>query len=326
MPEEPRVRPFWSGTIAFGLVTVPVELMPAGRSERASLRMLGPDGTPLQRRYWCPRDEEFVDADEIVRGYEVADDEFVVLTDEELDALEPEKSREIDLQRFVPRESIDPMFFERGYFLIPGGDSSKAYRLLAQAMEEAERAGIGTFVMRGKEHLVAVLAEGGLLRAEVLRFGDEVRAAGDVDLEKPPKPAAKRVRAIAEAIEALEAEELEPGELEDGYSERLRRLAAGKAERNEDVVDLPEELAREDDDGPDVVDLMAVLRRRLGGSDADGPAAAEKRPARAAKGPAAAELDGRSKKELYAMAQDLDIEGRSAMTKDELIRAIRQSA
>ena len=330
MPERAGPRAFWSGTIAFGLVSVPVDLMPANRSRRVSLRMLAPDGTPLVRRYWCPKDERFVDSAEIVRGYEVDDDEYVVVTDEELTALEPEKSREIDLRRFVSRDSLDPLWFERAYFLAPGGESTKAYRLLVDAMESVDRAGLGTFVMRGKEHLVAILAEGGFLRAETLRFGDEVRSPEDVGVDAPAKPEPKRVREIGRAVEKLADDELDRDELEDRYSERVRRLAIEKLERDEDVVELPEEVrAEKEEEEPDVIDLMAVLKRRLG--RAGGGARAEPEPAPRGRGERGgtrvpSDLEQRSKKELYYVARDLDIEGRSAMTKDELIRAIRRSA
>lgn len=325
MPETERRPPraFWSGTIAFGLVTVPVELLPAVRSSRrVSLRMLAPDGTPLSRRYWCPRDERLLDPAEIVRGYEVDDGEFVVVTDEELDALEPEKSREIDLRRFVPREQIDPIYFDRGYFLAPSGDSTKAYRLLARAMEDAGRAGVGTFVMRGKEYLAAILSEAGILRAETLRFAAEIRSPGDVGLPELPDADADRTDRLEAAIEELSADSLESAELGDPYTERVESLIAEKLAGGEDVVEIPEEDRRETSE-VEIVDLMEVLKRRLQGGEK--ASEAERQPA-ARSGTSPEKLEERTKKELYAMAQDLEIEGRSSMTKAELVRAIRRSA
>ncbi|HEY0671085.1 MAG TPA: Ku protein, partial [Longimicrobiales bacterium] len=178
MPDEKqeiRTRSFWSGTITFGLVSIPVNLFPGVRSQRAALRMLADDGTPLQRRFYCEKQNREVNGDEIVRGYETAKGKYVVVTDDELEALEPKKSRDIDLRRFVPAEDIDPLFFERSYYLAPAGESVKAYRLLAETMEKTGRAGIATFVMRGKEYLVAIVAEDGLLRADTMRFADELR-------------------------------------------------------------------------------------------------------------------------------------------------------
>jgi DNA end-binding protein Ku len=168
-------RSFWSGTIAFGLVSIPVSLFVANRRGGIPLRMVDADGTPLSRRYFCSKDEEPLDRNAIVRGYEVEPGHFITVTDEELAALAPEKSREIDLKRFVPLRQIDPIYFERAYFLAPERGATKAYRLLARAMEDAGRAGIATFVMRDKEYLVAIIGEGGLLRAELLRFRDDPR-------------------------------------------------------------------------------------------------------------------------------------------------------
>lgn len=324
MPEEVERRPpraFWSGTIAFGLVTVPVDLLPAVRSRRVSLRMLAPDGTPLSRRYWCPRDERLLDPAEIVRGYEVEDGEFVVVADEELNALEPEKSREIDLRRFVPRPSIDPMFFDRAYFLAPSGESTKAYRLLARAMEEADRAGIGTFVMRGKEYLAAILSEGGILRAETLRFAAEIRSRKDVGLEEASDPDPEVADRLAEAIDDMTSESLDPSELEDRYSERMEALVREKLAEGEDVVTIPEEARAEEAEEVEIVDLMEVLKRRLRG---EGQAEERRPPDR--QEPAYADLEEKTKKELYGLARELEIEGRSSMTKDELVGAIRRKA
>ena len=189
-----RPRSFWSGTIAFGLVSIPVSLYVASRSGGISLRMVDEDGTPLRRRYFCSKDGEPLEADDIVRGYEVEKDRFVIVKDEELEALAPEKSREIDLKRFVPLAQIDPIWFERGYFLAPDKGAMKAYRLLANTMEQEGRAGIATFVMRGKEYLVAIIGQQGLLRAETLRFHDELRTPDDVGLPTLDKADAKRIR------------------------------------------------------------------------------------------------------------------------------------
>ena len=136
--------------------------------------MLGPDGQPLARKYFSQKTEKDLDADEIVRGYEVDKGKFVVITDEELERLEPDKSRDIDLKRFVPEDSIPPIYFERGYFLAPEGNSQKAYKLLAETMKKTSQAGVATFVMRGKEYLVAIFSDNGILRAEVMRFSGRV--------------------------------------------------------------------------------------------------------------------------------------------------------
>jgi DNA end-binding protein Ku len=260
--QEVRARSFWSGTITFGLVSIPVELFPANRSVGVSLRMVSEDGTPLSRRYFCPKEERELDWDEIVRGYEIEKDQYVVVTDDELDRLAPEKTRDIDLRRFVSAADIDPIYFERAYYLTPGGNSTKAYRLLAETMEQTGRAGIATFVMRGKEYLIAILAENGIMRAETLRFADEVRSAEDVGLPEPEKPKPAVVKKFEKAIAKLVEKDLDEDELTDHSSEQLLKLVAKKEKAGEDVVAAPD-VAAEPAEG--VIDLMEVLKRSLQG-------------------------------------------------------------
>lgn len=312
---RPEPRAFWSGTITFGLVSIPVDLYPAVRSRQVSLRMLGPDGHPLTRRYYCSADGEPLSNDELVRGFPWPDGTFVVVSDEELEALEPRKSRDIDLRRFVDRAEIDPRLFERPYILAPAGQSTKAYHLLAQTMERSGRAGIATFVMRGKEYLAAIFAEGGLLRAATLRFADELRTPADVGLPAiQPVPAARR-REMEAALEALDRDELDEELLRDDDAARLLALAERKRAEARDVIEVPEVLpagGEEEEELADVVDIMSLLKERVGAMRAKGS-----RPA------GVDALAGQSKRELMERARALDIRGRSTMSKDELIAAIR---
>lgn len=268
MPENGAAaapRPFWSGTLTFGLVSVPVRLFTALRSSGSSLRMVDEDGTPLARRYVCPAEDRVVERDELVRGYEVEEDRYVILTQEELEALEPEKTREIDLRRFVPVEELDPAFFQRAYVLTPADGSTKAYRLLAETMEERGRAGIATVVMRTKEYLVAIVARDGILRAETMRFHDELRSPEDVGLPDPGHAPEERVATLVAAMEEAAADEVEREELEDPGRRELEELVARKLEAGEGVKEpsgVADEEAEEDEES-DVVDLMAVLRRSL---------------------------------------------------------------
>jgi DNA end-binding protein Ku len=259
-PAEPRS--FWSGTITFGLVSVPVDLYPAAREERSSLRMLTREGTPLRREYWCPKEERPLAWDEIVRGVEVDEGKWVTVTDEELEALEPKKTRDIELQRFVPRQDLPPAYFETGYVLTPAGRSTKAYKLLAAAMEESDRAGIATFVLREREHVVAILAENGILRAETLRFADEVRSPGEVGL--PPRPKsipATTAKAAQKAVSTGKGAALPKDLLEDPREEAMRKLVERKLRRKKDVA-RTEEAGKE---LPEPVDLLSVIRDRMEG-------------------------------------------------------------
>ena len=276
MPDgnEIRSRAIWSGTITFGLVSVPVNLFPGNRSEHVSLRMLDEDGTPLARRYYCPSEHRALDSDEVVRGYEVAPGKFVVVEDEELEAIEPRKSRDIDLRQFVPVEQVDPIYFERAYFLAPDG-STKAYRLLAETMEQTGRVGIATFVMRDKEYLVAIIAENGILRAETLRFADEIRAPSDVGLPEVDSVPSRTVRRIEQDIAKHTEPRLSKAELKDRHAERLLALAEKKRKRHEDVVEVPVE--EEEEEGAEIIDLVEILRRSMSEREARGRARPAKR-------------------------------------------------
>src|SRR5688572_30749676 len=232
-------RPVWSGSLTFGLVSVPVELYSAQRSGGVALRMLAPDGTPLARQYVCPKDEKPLDRDEIVRGFPVSGSRFVVVSDDELEALAPRRSRDIELVRFVDRREIDPAYFVRTYYLVPAGEQSKAYRLLAEIMEQKDRVGVASFVMRDRAYPVAIFAEAGILRAETLRFADEIRTPETLGLPRPKKPDAKRVRAVEKATGALAERSVAARELRDDEPEQLLTLARKKRARGEDVVEVP---------------------------------------------------------------------------------------
>jgi DNA end-binding protein Ku len=262
-------RPFWSGILAFGLVSIPVSLFPAHGTSRASLRMVDGDGTPLRRQYVCEQEDVTLEPDDLVRGYEFDKNQYVIVEDQEIEALEPEKSQEIDLSRFVALAEVNPVYFERAYFLVPDKGATKAYRLLAKSMEDQQRAGIATFVMRGKEYLVAIVAERGILRAETMRFSDELRAPADIGLPEPAKPAAKLVAAFRRIIEDNTREALDRDDLTDTYSQKLRDYAEKKYRSGRDVVAAPTDETADDDEQAKVVDLMQVIKQRLQGQDQD---------------------------------------------------------
>jgi DNA end-binding protein Ku len=323
----PNPRAFWSGTLTFGLVSVPVDLFPAVRSRGTALRTLGPDDQPLVRRYFCSADGEALTGDEIVRGYENDDGSFTLVTDEELEALSPRKSRDIDLRRFVAREEISRQFLERPYILAPGGESTKAYHLLAATMERTGRAGIATFVMRGKEYLAAIFAEGGTLRAVTMRFAAELRTPRDVGLPSPVKASAGRRQEMERALAELAADELDLDLLEDEYARSLRELAEAKRDASRDVVEIEEAPPEDEEEAADVIDIMTVLKERMGARRM--PARAEAAPATERAPPRATRqqepLADKSKKELYEEAKKLGVPGRSSMSRDELIAALRKA-
>jgi DNA end-binding protein Ku len=223
--------------------------------------MLGPDGQPLARRYYSQKTEKDLDADELVRGYEIEKDKYVIVTDEELERLAPEKTRDIDLKLFVPEESIPPIYFERGYFLTPASGSQKAYKLLAETMKRSAQAGIATFVMRGKEYLVAIFSDNGILRAELMRFADELRTPADVDLPKKQKVPAASVRKFEKAISARRKKQFATSKLTDEQSEKLLKLVKKKKSQRKNIVEV--EVEREEPTEGKVIDLVAVLKKSL---------------------------------------------------------------
>jgi DNA end-binding protein Ku len=258
--ERGGVRPFWSGTITFGLVSVPVNLFPANQTTRTSLRMLGPEGEPLSRKYYAEKTGKDLEDDQMIRGYEIDKGKFVTVTDEELERLAPEKTRDIDLKLFVKEDAIPPLYFERGYFLTPAGNSEKAYRLLAEAMKERGDVGLATFVMRGKERPVAIFSDDGILRAETMRFPDEVRSAKQIGLPEKKKVSDATVRKFETLIKKKTRRSFSPDK--DEETERLLKLVKKKQNKASNVVEI-KDYRRKDEGEP--VDLIQVLKRSLAG-------------------------------------------------------------
>lgn len=329
MPEqedkELRRRAIWSGTVTFGLVSIPVAILPAQRPQRVRLRMLSPEGIPLSRKYYCPAEDRPIEREEIIRGFEIEKGKFVTVTDKELDSLQPSKSREIDLRRFVPTKEIDPKFMDRAYFLVPVGDTIKPYRLLAETMEKCGQAGIATFVMRGKEYMVAILAESGFLMAETLRFADEIRTPESIGIPKEKTITPSRVDAMVAEIRSATAEQLDLRELEDDYTKRLLDLANQKQSEGKDLVRVPNvepEAVQGPHDTDNVIDLMHILKRSMQQEaeetgESEGSMELEKK--------SGDSLERQSKSDLYNKAKQLHIPGRSGMNRQELIRAIRNT-
>jgi DNA end-binding protein Ku len=336
------VRAFWSGTISFGLVSIPVDLYAAIRPRRKSMKLVDAEGNPLGRRYICSKDGKALDNDDLVRGYETDSGKLVVIDDEEFDSMAPEVSRDIELRSFVPFAQIPPIYYNRPYFLAPAGRSSKAYHLLSAAMERSGRVAIGSFVMRGREYLVAILSESGVLRAETLRYADEIRVPKAVGLPKRAKANAKLVGALLKEIKTLRKDRLDLAELEDREAEALQTLALEKERKHQDVIEqygLEEEAP---EGGAQVVDLMDVLRKSL--SKRASVASAERtladsssrrpaRPHRKRNGNDAqrdrtkttrnrSRLKQSSRSELQKLASELHIAGRSKMNKPALVNAI----
>ena len=301
-----RVRSLWSGTITFGLVSIPVDLLAAVRPRRTAMKLVDKAGHPLGRQYHCSQEGKKLDYEELVRGYETEDGKMVVITDEEFESVAPEMSADIELRSFVPLHQIAPMYFQKPYFLAPAGKSSKAYNLLAATMEKSGRVAIGSFVMRGHEYLVAIVSDNGVLRADTLRYADEIRTPEIIGLPQRPRVAAAKVTQFSKAIEELTRAELDLSELQDREAEALQALAQSKKKHRDDVIhptDAEEEDAEAAGGGAKIIDLMEVLRKSLSKSavvqtaEASAPISlAERRAQREAKASATQAAPARKKK------------------------------
>jgi DNA end-binding protein Ku len=248
--------------LSFGLVNVPVALLPAVRDLDLHFRQLHEkDGAPIEVQRWCSKENVEVPWEEITHSYEPEEGEQVIVTDLELEAIEPRKTRTIDIEQFVDLDQVDPVLFVHPYFLVPAADddgSRRAYRLLVQAMSRSDRAALGRFVMRGKEYLAIVRVRDGVLTLTTMLFADEVRPTKDIAdaHQKSHKPTAKQLDAAVAVIEELSVA-WEPESYRDCYRDRLEKVVARK--RKGQTIKAPKE--REQPEA--VPDLMDALERTL---------------------------------------------------------------
>jgi DNA end-binding protein Ku len=251
-------RALWSGSLSFGLVNVPVQLVSAARDLDYHFRQLhDKDKAPIEQRRFCSEEQVEVDWEEVGHGYDLKGKQ-VVITDEELASVQPRKTRTIDIESFVKLEQIDPIYLDHPYFLVPVGESEgtrRAYRLLVEVMARQERVALGRVVMRTKEYLVAVRAREGALALSTMRFADEVRPTNDVPTGGK-KPASKALRDAVAIVQELSTD-WDPQRYADCYRERLKRVIEAKRKRK--VIHAPDEQA-EPRPAPD---LMAALQRSL---------------------------------------------------------------
>jgi len=256
-------RSIWSGAISFGLVNVPVKLYSAVSKKTVRFHQLhGDTGTRIQQRRVDPSTGEEVAYDDIVKGYEIGKDRYVVITPDELESLDPEKTRTIEIEDFVEESEIDPLYYDHPYYLAPATGAEKAYRLLLDAMAQAGRVAIARVVIRNKEQLVAIRPSGDALTMSTMNFADEVVPADSIDeigaVEDNDKAkASKRELDMAEQLIDSLTNEFDPSKYHDTYRERVLDLIERKAAGEEIAVapEAPEPAA--------VPDLMAALEASL---------------------------------------------------------------
>jgi DNA end-binding protein Ku len=254
-------RPLWSGSLSFGLVNVPVQLVSAARDLDYHFHQLHEkDKVPIEQRRFCSKENEEVTWEEVAHAYDL-EGKQVVVSDEELASVQPRKTRTIDIEAFVELADVDPIYFDHPYFLIPAGESEgtlRAYRLLVEVMAKQERMALGRFVMRTKEYLVAVRAREGALALTTMLFHDETRLTKDVPTggKKPSKKQLDNAIAIVEELSTA----WDPEGYTDCYRERLKRVIDAKRKRKTIEVPKPE---KEPDPVPDLMAALEVTLERL---------------------------------------------------------------
>ena len=285
-------RPTASATISFGLVSIPVKLYSATQSKAVHFNLLHPkDHARVKQQYVSSNTGEVVERSELVKGYEHSRGQYVILSDEELEALEQKSDRSIEIEEFVPIEAVDPVYFDRANWLGPDKGGQKAYRLLGESMTRTGRVAIGRFSTRGRRQLVLIRPVQQGLMLHGLFYADEVRSQGEIELGDEVALKAPELALASQLIEQLSSPRFDPARYEDDYRravlEAVERKVAGQ-----EIVAAPAEETRET-----IIDLVAALKRSLEGKRG-APAASparERKPAKAKGRPAAARKKSNSR-------------------------------
>jgi DNA end-binding protein Ku len=302
-------RALWSGSLSFGLVNVPVQLVSAARDLDYHFHELHEkDKARIEQRRFCSEENTEVMWEEVARSFDL-DGKQVVVTDVALGSVEPRKTRTIDIEAFVGVADLDPIYFDHPYFLVPAGESEgtlRAYRLLVETMARSERVALGRFVMRTKEYLAAIRVRDDALELTTMLFHDEVRPTNPIPTGGK-KPTKKELDEAVAVIEELSTD-WDPERYEDCYRERLRRVIDDKRKRRKIEAPKPEK------EPSPVPDLMAALERTLENARAGRDVRTEPD----------GELESLSREELKERAKEEGISGRSKMSKKELVEALSE--
>jgi DNA end-binding protein Ku len=260
-------RAIWSGAISFGLVNIPVKLYSAVSKKTVRFHQLDrEDNQRIQQKRVNPRTGEEVPYENLVKGYELSPERYVIITPEELEGLEPQKTRTIDIEDFVELSEIDPIYYDHPYYLVPDKGAAKAYRLLLDAMGDAGKVAIARVVIRSKENLVAIRPLDGVLTMETMLFADEVipsEGIEEIPTDGDVKTSARELEMAKQLIDSLTAE-FEPGKYRDEYRERVLDMIERKADGQDVVVEAPAEEPQK------VPDLMAALEASIAGAKRQG--------------------------------------------------------
>jgi DNA end-binding protein Ku len=247
-----------AGTISFGLVSIPVRLYTATSPSGVSFNLLhGKCGSRIRQQTFCPTCNTTVERNELVKGYEFARDQYVRVSDAELKSVEGEASQVIDIAEFVPLAKVDPIFFEKTYYLGPDKGGEKAYRLLADALDASQRVALASFVIRGKESLMLIRAAQGGLMMHAMYFAEEVRNFGEIDKGSAAKIKEGELQLALQLVSALASDEFTPERYADHYRQRVMDLIGKKVEGEEVTTSAPPPPRAQ------VIDLMEALKESL---------------------------------------------------------------
>jgi DNA end-binding protein Ku len=265
------LRPLRNATISFGLVAIPVRFYTATKSEDVHFNLLHEScGTRVQRKWWCPHHEKIVDSDELIRGYAITKNKYVTFTDEEIESLETDDNRALEITEFLDLGQIDPVFFEKAYYLGPAPGGGKTYKLLSAAMQKEGKVALARWVASNREHLVVIRPHEEGLVLHTMYYADEVRDFGAIDMEDA-RVTEKEVKLAEMLISELTEKKFNPLRYKDEYRERLLDRIKAKSQGKTIVAEEPEE-----EKGGEVIDIMEALRRSLeggrGGSTKRAPA------------------------------------------------------
>ncbi len=252
------VQGIWSGTISFSLVAIPVRLVKAIEPGRISFHLLhSKDYSRLSRRMFCPEENSTVPPDEIVRGFEIVPDKYVLITDEELESLSPERSRAIEIVEFIDIKDVDPIYYDHPYYLVPSKGGEKAYQLLVEVMRRTNKAGLAKFVLAEREYLVAVTSRDGALALTTLHYSNEILPDEDIS-PKRGKIAVEEEDRIRQEIEQM-TQDFNPGKYANERRKKLMDILEVKA-KEKVLVEAPA-VAEEEEEGPP--DLVAALEESM---------------------------------------------------------------
>jgi len=324
-------RPIWTGAITFGLVSVPVAMYSATHEHEVDFHQFEKGTTDrIRYRRVNERTGKGVDFDDIVKGADVGGGDYVMLEQDELDSVAPGRSRSLEIDRFVELDTIDPLYYQKTYWLGPGSsDTAKVYGLLRDAMADSGRAAVGTLVMRGKEYLTAIRADGDLLVMQTMFFADEVRDPKDQIDDLPRRNAAKPAeRHMAKQLIDSMSGRWRPADFRDTYTDRVKDLIKAKKAGKEVT---PAAAAPEPTAASDLFEILrrsveAASSRRKSSTAPKSSGRAKKTPAKNAKASEKSnqeDIAEMTKGDLLKLARDLDIAGRSTMSRPELTKAVR---